>query len=181
MTPFASYFPQQTSQLVHRGSQVTTWKSLDKQQVIATPSQFLTVMKITYVQGFKYGEGFSTQAHNRTQECESQAVISGNLVSLMLFLISFTQKYKMTLSGSKEVAWVPDVDPWFLRSNSGFISEIIGVWLSSAVVKFTSARTVLLGAWSVLANLVCSLHGVQMNHEPAGYPHLLCSGRISVF
>lgn len=84
-------------------------------------------------------------------------------------------------SGTEDVARAPDLEPWLLRSSSGFISEIIGGWLSNAVVKFTSAGTVLLGAWPVLANLVCSLRGVQMNHEPAGYPHSLCSGRVSVF
>lgn len=66
----------------------------------------------------------------------------------------------MTLSGAKELAWAPDLELWLLRSSSGFISKVIRVWLSSAVVKFTFERTVLLGAWPVLANLVCSLPGV---------------------
>lgn len=87
----------------------------------------------------------------------------------------------MTLSGTKEVPRAPDLEPWLLRSSSGFISEITGEWLSSAVVESSTARAVLLGACPALDNLVRSLHAAQMNHEPAGYPHLLCAGRISVF
>jgi hypothetical protein len=52
--------------------------------------KILNCDEITYVQGFKYGEEFRTQAHNRTQESKSQAVFRRNLGSLMLSLVPFT-------------------------------------------------------------------------------------------
>lgn len=74
----------------------------------------------------------------------------------------------MTLSGTKEVPRAPDLEPWLLRSSSGFISEITGEWLSSAVIESSTARAVLLGAWPALANLVRSLHAARMNPSLLG-------------